>query len=61
MQTQFFVFVAKYLQLLLFLTELFPNILSMKNRNVQTLDLLYLKIHKSSISKFLICCVLGYA
>jgi hypothetical protein len=40
--------------------ELFPDIFGMKNRSVKTLDLLYLKIHKSSVSKFWICCELGY-
>jgi hypothetical protein len=32
----------------------------MKNRNVKTLDLEYLKILKFSVSKFWICCVFYY-
>jgi hypothetical protein len=33
----------------------------MKNRNVKNLDLLYLKIYKSYVANFWICCVLCIA
>jgi hypothetical protein len=39
---------------------LFTDSFCMKNRNVKKLDLLYLKIHKSSVANFWICCVLCY-
>jgi hypothetical protein len=32
----------------------------MKNRKLENLDLLYLKIYKTSIANFWICCVLCY-
>jgi hypothetical protein len=38
----------------------FPDILCMKNRKLKNLDLLYLKIYKSTIVEFWICCVLCY-
>jgi hypothetical protein len=39
---------------------LFPDNFGMKNRNVKNLDLLYLKIYKTSGPNFWICCVLCY-
>jgi hypothetical protein len=48
------------LQLLLYSLRLFPNIVGMKNRNVKNQDLCYLKIHRSYVSNFWICCVLYY-
>jgi hypothetical protein len=32
----------------------------MKNTNVKTLDLQYVKNHESSVANFGICCVLGH-
>jgi hypothetical protein len=59
MQTQFFWIRCEksynfcYTHLVRFL--IFFN---MKNRNLKTLDVLYLKIHKSSVANCWICCVL---
>jgi hypothetical protein len=39
----------------------FPDHFCMKNKNMKNLDLLYLKIYKSSVANFMICCVLCLA
>jgi hypothetical protein len=38
----------------------FPDNVCMKNRYVKNLDLFYLKIDKTSVANFRICCVLCY-
>jgi hypothetical protein len=43
---------VKTLPILLFLPELFPNIFVIKNRNNKNVDLLYIKIYKSSVVIF---------
>jgi hypothetical protein len=43
------------------MTIAFPSSFCMKHTKLKNLDLLYLKIYKSSIPNVRICCVLCYA